>query len=395
MIPETRVEILDRGLNRIAILKSLAPLNKAGMILRYSGELSNYGSCMFRVSPLDPALSRYGDILEPHKYHIRLMRGNLNVWQGAIVDNTHRNKNYIEVLGHEYEFYMDHILIKRTSAVGYGEITPTADVGLHYRIFSSGTMAQAVTNVLTEFKATLNDNHILKNMVIGEIENPDFPDNFADSLGNPLTGPWTFSPDVVLQFDYQTVLYLLRAFGIYASADFNMGNDLVLDFKKFYGNKHLDKSFVFGEEGNIIDFDTPRSGKRMINDLFGIAAQVDGTILHSEKTDEASIADTVLMQGVQAFSDVKSGNALTARIAEQLRLSSTADTSPMNLLLDELSYPVGEYGKGDIVNAKIDWGAIHYKAPRRIIGYTIAVHGAGREYVTLQTNDPRPQDLGA
>lgn len=394
-LPRTVVEILDTNLNKIAEFKALYPLNKEGHVLQYSAELSNYGHCRFRVSPLDPIFTQLGDFLVPHQYHIRLKRGNTYIWQGAVIDIPHRTKNFIEVLGAEYDWYMDKILIKRTSAVGYNEVTPAQDIGLHYRIFSSGTMADAINTILTEFKSTIGPSHVLANMNIATVENPNFPPNATDANGAALTGPWTFGPSMVLQFDYVSVLFVLQQFGIYANADFIMDSSLNFYFKNFIGNKDLKKSFVFSEQNDVIDFDLPRKGSRMINDLFGIATQTDGTILHAEVRDEASIAKYGLLQGAMGFIDIKDVNILTARLNNQLRYTSTPDSVPLNFVTDEKTYPIGEYGIGDLFTAVVNWGQISYNAPRRLVGYTVLIHETGREFITLQTNVPRPQDLGA
>src|SRR5215471_18455328 len=95
----TVVQILDKSLNKVAEIKNLYPINQDGMILRYSKELSDYGKCLFRVRSNDPLFNKLGDILVPHTYNIRIKRDNATVWQGAIIDNSHRTKNYVEVVG--------------------------------------------------------------------------------------------------------------------------------------------------------------------------------------------------------------------------------------------------------------------------------------------------------
>jgi hypothetical protein len=391
----TTVEILDSSLNKIAEVKNLYPLNQNHMVLRYSKELSDYGFCTFRVSTQDPLFTQYGDIFIPHRYHVRIKRDQAVVWQGAVVDNPDRNKNYVEVKAAEYEFYLNKVLIKRTSKVGYGETVPTADIGLHYRIFSTGTMATAVTNIVTEAKAALGSSHILNGLTIGTVENPDYPKNFSTSSGTALTGAWNFSSDVVLQFDYQKVLYALKAFGIYAQADFELTPDLEFNFKKFLGNKQPSLSFEYGQRGNIVDYNAPRLGSNMVNDYLGIATSPDGTVLHTEKTDDVSKNTYGLMQEAMAFADVKDSNALAARLAEELSLVKDPANSPLNLVLDENGYPLGQYDVGDLVNVKIKDGAIDYAGVKRVVGITVNVHGTGREITTVQTNNPKPKDLAA
>lgn len=392
---KTYVEILDRTQNKICEVRALYPLTKDGMVLRYSRELSDYGFCSFRISTEDPLWSQFGDVVIPHKYHVRIKRGNDFVWQGAIVDNPSRNKNYVEVKAAEYEFYLDRVLIKRTSAVSYGGIAPSEDIGLHYRIFDSGTMATAVTNIINEAVAAFGSNHILSGLTLGTIENPDYPKNFTTSAGADLTGAWSFSSDVVLQFDYHSVLYVLKQFGIYTNADFEITDGLVFNFEKFLGNKQPGMGFVYGRQGNMVDYNLPRLGARVTNDLFGIASTPDGTILHAEKTDEVSKDEFGLLQDSTSFTDVKDKNALTARLSEQLRLTSTPEISPANFVLNEKAFPVGQYNVGDLVTAKVVDGAINYKEVRRAVGYTVNVHETGREIVTVQTNRPRDEDVGS
>lgn len=392
---KTVVEILDTSLNKIAEVRNLYPLTKNQMVLRYSKELSTYGFCMFRISTHDPLFTTYGDIVLPHKYHVRVKRGNYIVWQGAIVDNPIRNKDFVEVKAAEYEFYLNKVLINRTSKVGYGEVSPAADIGLHYRIFSSGTMDAAVTALINEAKAAFGSSHILNNLTLGTIENPNYPLNYSTASGVALTGPWNFSSDVVLQFDYQSVLYALKAFGIYAEADFQVTTALQVNFKKFLGNKQSNMSFEYGARGNIVNYNSPRLGSNMINDYFGIATAPDGTVLHSEKVDSTSKNTYGLMQGAVAFSDVKDQNALSARLAQDLYLVKDPIDSPLNLILDENGYPLGQYDIGDIVNVKIKDGAINYAAVKRIVGITVNLHGTGRELTTLQTNTPKQKDLAA
>lgn len=389
----TVVEILDSTLSKIAEVRALVPLNNTGMVLRYSKELSDYGTCMFRISTHDPLFSKLGDFVTPHKFHVRITRGGVTVWQGAIVDNTQRTKDFVEVKAAEYEFYLDHVLINRTSAVGYGEVAPTTDIGLHYRIFSTGTMADAVTALINEAQAAMGTSHLITAMTVGNVINPEFPANYTAADGTDLTGSWTFSADTVLQFDYQSVLYALKAFGIYAQADFRMNADLSFDFVPFLGNKSSNMVFQYGTRGNIIDYNAPRLGSTMINDYFGIATTPDGTVLHTEQTDEPSKGEYGLMQGAVAFSDVKDQNALVGRLSEDLFLVKDPADSPLNLSLDENGYSLGQYDNGDIITAKIVDGAINYSAPKRIVGITVNLHNTGRELTTVQTNTPKQKDL--
>lgn len=387
MIPKLRIEILNSSLQKVAELKSFYPLSKQGTILRYSKELSDFGRCDFRIATKDPIFARLGDIFTPHKYHIRIKEDNNLLWHGAVVDNSQRNKNYWHIQGLEYEFYLSKALVKRTTEI-------TAGTGFHYRIFNSGTMAAAVSAIVTEARDRFGAGHIMAGLTLGAIDNPNYPSSFMTIARNPLTGPWNFSSDVQLQFDYQSVLYVLKAFGIYSTSDFGFNDDLSFDFKDFIGNKQLNTVFKYGDRGNIVDYDVPRLGRRMANDLFGIAAQPDGTILHAEKRDENSIQQYGSMDDSQAYVDVKDSNALTQRLGEEIRLISSPDAAPINLIIDERSALTRGYGLGDIVSVDIADHGITFKGPRRVVGITTAVHNTGRRLVSVQTNKPRDEDLG-
>jgi hypothetical protein len=393
-MPRTAVEILDSNLNKIAEVKALVPLDKAGTDLRYSRLLSNFGTCSFRIDVHDPLLARYGDITVPHAYHVRLMREGVNVWQGAIVDNPQRNKYFIEVKAATYLFYLAHVFVNRTSMVGYGEVAPTTNIGYHYRIFSSGTMASAVSTIITETQAKLGGAHLMKNLAPGTITNPNYPVGFTNSLGAELTGPWNFSADVVMQFDYQSVLYVLRSFGVNARCDFRLNADSTLDFEPFLGNKHPGIVFTYGQRGNVVNYNAPRLGSAIINDYYGIGTDPNGTILHKELTDEPSKAKYGLMEGAIAFTDVKDQNALVARLSADLFLVKDPDAdSPLALILDEKGYSLGQYDVGDLVSVKIVDGAINYSAIKRVVGITVNQNSTGRELTTVQTNNPQQVDL--
>lgn len=394
MIVPTTVEILDSSLNKICEVKNLVPLDKNGTVLRYSKILDNYGTCQFRINKLDPLFTNFGDVILPHKYHIRLMRGGISVWEGAITDNPQRNRFFHEVKGSQYEYYLDHVLIKRTSAVGYGEVAPTEDIGLHYRIFDSGTMSAAVSTIITETQARLGGAHLMSTLAPGTVTNPAYPPGFADSLGNALTGSWNFGSDVVMQFDYQSVLYAMRQFGINSWADFRLNSDGTFDFEPFIGNKNLNLVFQYGTRGNIVNYNAPRLGSKMVNDYYGIATSPDGTILHLEQSDPNSLGTYGLMEGALAFADVKDQNALVTRVAEQLYQVEDPIDTPMSLVIDENGYSIGQYDIGDLITVKIVDGALNYTAPKRIVGITTNVHNTGRELTTVQLNKPKQRDLG-
>lgn len=395
-----QIEILDKDLNKLGEVLTPLPYDKSGNILRFSKELSDYGTCTFRISMFDDIFTQLGDVILPHKNHVRIRRNGTVVWQGAIINNQRRTKDYIEIVAAEYEFYLDKLLIKRSSN---DPATGTAN-GI-FRIFNSGTMATAVSAIISETISVLNQstnaNHALAGMTAGTIENPNFPPNMTDATGAAKTGAWTFSTYLQLSYDYQSVLYVLRSFGIYAYADFYLDSNLVFNFKKFVGNDHsYDVNFSFvksgtGSTGNIIDYNLPRLGQRMVNQLWGIATDSNGTVLNDPERDESSISEYGLMEGVAAYADVKDRGLLKARTSSELPLVGTPDETNVMLVLNETSaYPLGQWDVGDLVTVKVKNDPVDFQDIRRIVGCTVVVHNTGREITTVQTNQPRPWQYG-
>ena len=398
-IQQTSIQILDASLNVITWLKSPFLLDTGGTILSYSKELSDFGQCKFRISSYDTLFKQFGDIFVPHANHIRIVRGQTVVWSGAIIENSKRTKDYIEIVAAEYLWYLNKILVARTSN---NPATNTAD-GV-YRIFNSGTMAAAVTSFMNETITTLKGTagvHPLSNMTLGTIDNPNYPPNLTNGANPPaaLSGAWSFGNGITapqMTFDYQSILYILKSMANVTYADFGIDQNLVFNFKSFFGNNaHYDVNFTWGKHGNAVDFNIPRLGQRMANDLVGIATDNNGLILHAEQTDQTSITTNGLIQTVGAYADVKDQATLNARIQAELPLISNPSDSPMTMVLDEKAYPLGLYDIGDIITVNINHTALTYSAPKRIVGISVALNSTGREITTVQLNTPLPQQLGA
>lgn len=395
-VADNVIEIMDTSLNVLAQVKNPVPLDKQGTILRYSKELSDFGQCTFRISAFDTFWAQNGDIVLPHQNHVRIVRNGVTVWQGAIIANPKRNKQFIEVVAAEYEWYLGRILVNRTSN---DPATGQAD-GI-YRIFNSGGMDTAVTAFMNETIANIkgaNSAHILAGMTLGTIENPNFPPNMTDATGAALTGAWAFSTNLQLTYDFTDVLSILKAFGIYSYADFYIDSNLVFNFKKFVGNdRHYDVNFVFTKKNsNIIDYNLPRLGQRMANSLYGIATNTSGQVLNSPQTDQASITKYGLMQGVAAYADIKDQGILNARTQAELPLVSTPDETNAIVVLNETAaYPLGQWDIGDIVNISVSNNGIVFDEIRRVVGVTVAVNATGREFTTVQSNIPLPFQYGS
>jgi hypothetical protein len=397
-VTQTQVQVLDSSLNVIAPLPALYPLDKTGNILRYSDELDEFGQCTFRVSTKDTVHATYGDILVPHKNWIRIIRGGTTVWQGAIIDNLRRGAEFIEIQAATPLWYLNKILVNRSS-----NNPATGQADSVYRIFNSGTMASAVTAIINETITNFqgaNGTHPLSSMTLGTVTNPNYPPNMTDgnSPPNKLTGGWNFGNGTTgpqLQFDFHSILYILKSMGAYTFSDFYLDNNLVFNFTPFRGNNLINQiTFRWGGASNIpsniVDYNLPRLGERMVNDLYGIAVDPNGLVLHFDQRDEGSISTYGLMQGVAAYSDVKDQATLNARVEAELPLISAPDNAAISVTLNEKGYPLGLYNIGDIVNLQITDRAISFNDNRRIVGYTVLLHNTGREMTTVQTNKVLP-----
>lgn len=394
---ETRVEILDSSLNLITWVKALFPISN-NSLLQYSKELSDFGQCKFRISSYDTLFKQFGDILQPHINHIRVNRGGTIVWSGAIIENSKRTMDYVEVVAAEYEWYLSKILIARTSI---DLLTNTADN--IYRIFNSGTMANAVIAIMNETITTMKGVqgvHPLANMTLGTIDTPNYPPNTTDgsSPPKPLTGVFNFGNGITapqMTFDFHNVLYVLKSFANMVYADFEIDENLVFSFRNFLGNdNHLSVNFTWGQHGNAVDFNVPRLGQQMANDLLGIATDINGIVLHAEQTDQASITNSGLIQQVAAYADIKDQATLNARVQAELPLISNPNDSPLTFTLDEKAYPLGLYNIGDIVTVNVNHEALSYSAIKRIVGISVNLGDAGRELTTVQMNTPLPGQIG-
>lgn len=402
----TRVEILDSSLNLITWVKALYPLS-AGSLLQYSKELSEFGQCKFRISAYDPIFKEHGDIFQPHVNHIRINRGGIIVWSGAIIENTKRTKDYIEVIAAEYLWYLNRILVARTSVdPAVGTSGPNGGLDNIYRIFNTAngatTMSAAVTAVMNETITTFKGEggvHPLANMTLGEIDNPNYPPNTTDGTSTDnLSGPWKFGDGITapaMTFDFQSVLYLLKSMANVTYADFQIDGNLVFNFKSFIGNdRHYDVNFTWGQHGNVVDFNIPRLGQQMANDLIGIATDNNGNVLHAEQTSQTSITTSGLLQSVAAYADIKDQATLNARVQAELPLISNPNDSPLTVQLDERAYPLGLYDIGDIITVNVNHDSLTYTAIKRIVGINVNLGDAGRELTTVQMNTPLPSQYG-
>lgn len=373
-----QIDILDHSLDYLATVHNTPALDKSGNWLEYSQKLSDVGRCKLRVGTLDPLLASEGDILSPFKNHIRVKRSGVVVWQGVIVRNTKRTRDFVEVEARTYLYLLSRVLIRHDASDGAG--------AENYRTLKSGTLAADVTTLVGEAKVDMGAP--LSSLSVGTVENPLFPADYKDSAGVALSGQWTFSDTFQLKFDYRDMLYVLQALAIYGNSDFEVTNGLVFNFKKYIGNKQPNITFSYGEFGNIEDFDAPLDGEQMANAITGVAADNNFQILHTELTDTTSINTYGRIAAVAAYGDVKNVNLLTTRIREELIQVATPDPE-IHLLLNDKAYPLGQYGLGDTVTIVIKTGSINVNSQRRIVATDIKVHTTGKETIRLITNKPK------
>lgn len=373
-----QIEILDKNLNFVAPIRNTAAFNTSGQWLKFTKKLSSWGMCKFRVSTKDPIFTTEGDILVPWKYHVRVRRAGVTVWQGVIIKNPSRTKDYIDVEAYSYLYMLDRVLIRHDASDGKGSE--------NYRTFKSGTMAAQISTMTTE--AMTDMGVAISTMTAGTIDNPTFPADFKDAAGTTLSGAWTFSETFQIKFDYRSFLYVLQTLGAYANFDFELTNDMVLNFKQFIGTKKPEMKFFYGEFGNIRDYDTPLDGDGMANFIQGVAADNEFTIIHYEYNNSASINEYGKISSVAPYADVKNINLLTSRTREEGALVGTPDAE-IHVVLNDKAYLPGTYDIGDTVTIQISDHIISTNSARRIVAIDTTIERNGQETIRLITNKPR------
>lgn len=374
------VEILSSSLTYKATVHNLVPLDKSGNFLEYTQKLSDWGICRFRIGTKDPLLASEGDILKPFQYHVRVKRAGVTVWQGAIVRNPYRTRNFIEVEARTYLYLLSRVLVKHDPADG--------NSGENYRTFKSGFIPTVITTLLGEVTGTQWGSTLLSSLTAGTLDFPQFPADFKDSNGTALSGTWVFSDTFQLKFDYRDFLYVLQLLAAYSNFDFEVTNSFVLNFQKFLGNRKPELVFTYGNMGQIQDYNTPLDGDTQANHLTGIAADNASTILTAEEQDATSINTYGKIMSVAAYSDVKNINLLRTRLREELTQIKNPDPE-IHITLNDRAYPLGQYGIGDIVTINIQDHVISVNQQRRIVGINIKVDLTGNEEIRLITNKPR------
>ena len=129
----------------------------------------------------------------------------------------------------------------------------------------------------------------------------------------------------------------------------------------------------------------------MINDLYGMATDPNGIILHEGIRDENSVKEYGLMEGWEAYVDIKSQSGLVQRVNSTINLISSPIENTATVYLNENSTPFSTYNIGDIVTIKIKNKGVDFEELRRIVGITYIINETGRQTVAVQTN--KPQDF--
>lgn len=373
-----QIEILNKSGGFVAPIRNTAALDKSGQWLRITKKLSDWGTCRFRVSTKDPIFTTEGDILTPWKYHVRVRRDGVTIWQGVIIKNLSRTKYHIDVEARTYLYMLDRVLIRHDASDGKGSE--------NYRTLRAGTLAASIQTLVSE--ATTDMGVAMTSLTAGTIDNPNFPADFKDSTGTTLSGAWTWSDTFQYKFDYRSLLFVLKVLGGFANFDFEVTNSFVLNFKSYIGNKQPELKFFYGEFGNIRDYDTPLDGEGMANFIQAVAADNDFNIIHAEASDQASINEYGKIPVVAAYVDVKNTNLLISRSREELNLVKTPGAE-VHLVLNNKAFPIGQWDVGDTVTVEIKDHVINVSEQRRIVGYEIDVEANMEETVRLITNKPR------
>lgn len=381
--PTYIVEILDNTRTPITQLKGFVPLNGLGDMLTFSNVLSSAGTCTFRLATIAPELTKFGNILQPWANHVRIKRDGAIVWQGIIGDELHRNSRYIQVVAYTYLHEYTKVLVahKDGQTLSGGQVDDT-------RNFNAGTMAAAVSTIINEAVAGATG-RVIQGTTLGTVQNPNFPTGYLDAAGTNIGGTaWTFSSNFQIGFAYKTTLYILAALASFVQYDFELTQNLQLNFQQRIGSDNLGVVFEYAQYGTIEEFDSPIDGKNQVNSIIGLAADINGILIKDTETDAASIAQYGKLEAVAAYQDIHNKNVLQSRLKDELRLNSTPDTE-IKITLNERAYPLGQYSLGDTCTFRVKYGAIMVDEPRHIVGILVRLHTTGKEHIVLTTNKPR------
>jgi hypothetical protein len=349
---------------KIAHVKNLVPI-KGTTCLEFEDYLSNYGSLKFRIQTKDPLLATT-NIVEPHKYLIRLERDNATVFEGPIVNNPKRNHQFIEVEAKTYAWYLTKVQVNHTAT------TPD------FRQFNAGTMATAVDTLFDEGVALANSP--IHDFTVGTITNPDYP--WAKETA------WTFTTNLFMEFQHQDLFSVISSMANASNADFTVSDDKVFDFKPSIGTTRNDVTITFGRGGNCDDYDSPLDGEGMFNEIVCASFNsTGGSIIRSNVMSDTSLyTDYHRLWAGFMFDESLSPDTLNERAKRLLLLNKIANAQ-VDLVLNEKAMPMGTYNLGDYIRVNINDGPISFNKERRIIGWKVSVMSNGVERTTLVTSE--------
>lgn len=390
------VYVINNNGNRITEIKNFVHTHLSGNtyhkgnIIQITRRLSSFNTCQLRLAKEDPMFTQfpqYPNIVQPWQFGIEVTHQGGTIFKGNIVNNApYRRQRYIDVNAYGFPFRLDKKLVNRDP------VKSPPDGSENYRTFKTGTMADAVRAIITEAQAACPSSDPIQKITFGSIVNPPFPSGFVRADGvTALTGAWTFSDDMQLQFDYKSILYILRSFAVYAQCDFEITDNYVLNFGQNIGVDHSkDVVFEFGPRGQIFDYNVPLAGERQVNSLWGIATDNNANVLHLQQNDNNSISQNgILLEGVLGFTDAKDANTLQSRTTQELNLIAQP-SSVINVYLNRKAYPFANYDVGDLCTIKINDGPVQFNGVRRITAISLDVRDTGTEFITIETNPPLP-----
>ncbi|MCK9463786.1 MAG: phage tail protein [Proteobacteria bacterium] len=285
------------------------------------------------------------------------------MWAGVIVNNPHRNHEFIEVEAYTYEYLLSKIQVKHSTAKDS-------------RIFDSGTMATAITTIINEGKAVTSSP--IASFTLGTITNPNYP--WVSGTA------WTFTSTYSMEFPYCNALQIISSFADITNADFTVSDSKVFTFKPTIGRDRTDISLRYGRGGNVSDYDAPLDGGNLSNDLIVFSLDKAGTNLISSSAMDTSTFGTYgrLWRSIP-INDQLEQYQLNAKVGNLFKLDKSPDTQ-ISLVLNERAMPIGTYDLGDTISIAISDGPIAVNKTARVIGWRCFVTNTGVESVSILTN---------
>jgi hypothetical protein len=286
------------------------------------------------------------------------------VWAGVIVNNPHRNHEFIEVEARTYEYLFTKV-----------QVTHTA--GEYARVFNSGTMSTAITTLFNEGKAVPSSP--ISTFTLGTVENPYYP--WAK------TTPWTFTTVYKIDLDYYNLFQALCNFSDITNTDFHVTYDKVFDFKRVIGTDRKDIALTYGRGGNVSDYDAPLDGVNFTNDeIIACREQTTASIIQYSGMDTSTFPTYGRLWGRTLLGDELTQEELNSK-GMFIHQHHNKINSQTSVVLNEKAMPIGTYSLGDTISVKIVDGPISVNKSVRVVGWKCFITNNGTESVNIITND--------